>query len=133
MVDCTTDIAVSAPFDEGGKVFIYYGSKETGINSTVQQASVWWEWSGVDSVLIVHTDNHSWADDQSGDQLDQQWWHYWVWFQSGWEVDVDDNQYRGDTTLSEVIEQLFELHTHRFVVSAIGTSSTNGQAVFVLR
>ena len=42
MVDCTTDIAVSAPFDEGGKVFIYYGSKETGINSTVQQASVLW-------------------------------------------------------------------------------------------
>ena len=39
-VECTTDIAVSAPFDEGGKVFIYYGSKQTGINSTVQQASV---------------------------------------------------------------------------------------------
>ena len=29
-------------------------------------------------------------------------------------VDVDDNQYRGDTTLSEMIEQLFKLHTHRF-------------------
>ena len=54
MVDCTTDIAVSAPFDEGGKVFIYYGSKETGINSTVQQASVLWP-GGVKSVVIVNT------------------------------------------------------------------------------
>lgn len=34
------DFAVSAPFDEGGKVFIYYGSKDNGlINSTVQQVN----------------------------------------------------------------------------------------------
>ena len=57
MVDCTTDIAVSAPFDEGGKVFIYYGSKETGINSTVQQASVLVKSKVV--LTVLHVDNHS--------------------------------------------------------------------------
>ena len=35
-----TDIAISAPFDDNGKVFIYYGSKSSGlINTTAQQAS----------------------------------------------------------------------------------------------
>ena len=35
-----TDIAISAPFDDNGKVFIYYGSKSSGlINTIAQQAS----------------------------------------------------------------------------------------------
>lgn len=36
---CTTDIAVSAPFDEGGKVFTYFGCNDSStiINTTQQQ------------------------------------------------------------------------------------------------
>ena len=35
------DIAVGAPFDDGGKVFIYHGSNSTSIvNTTVQQVKL---------------------------------------------------------------------------------------------
>lgn len=35
------DIAVSAPFDDGGKVFVYYGSNSTTIiDTSVQQVAI---------------------------------------------------------------------------------------------
>ena len=37
-VDCAVDFAVAAPFDEGGKVFIYYGTKNmSNFNTNAQQ------------------------------------------------------------------------------------------------
>lgn len=90
------DIAVSAPFDGNGKVFIYYGSNENGlINSTVQQASlvgVFWYGNG----------SNAFIDDQiiSAEQMMNQVTGLNVitgfGFSLDGKVDVDGNKYRGE-------------------------------------
>lgn len=54
------DIAVGAPFDGNGKVFVYYGSKKDGlVNSTVQQASVYCDGDDVIYNLCCCSGDHS--------------------------------------------------------------------------